>query len=215
MWIYTYPPAQRSEGGGGLYPRFSFPSLLFPPTFTFAESSSHLHPHLRLHLQSPPTLLRLGISLGNSPTASPCQPYPIVTPEPGKTACLSVCLSVCLSAVSMPTHLHSLTASTPPRLQYQMPSSGSISRTGACQRCHRLKVRCDRTRPSSAPYARVSGVQCPYAAREHQIQLRRQDVERLEQHIRDLRAKNDGLVGRLADVQYEQRRPQKTQQPQQ
>ncbi|GJD03145.1 fungal specific transcription factor [Colletotrichum higginsianum] len=94
-----------------------------------------------------------------------------------------------------------------------MPS-GSISRTGACQRCHRRKVKCDRTRPSCAPCARV-GVQCTYAAREHQIQLRRQDVERLEQHIRDLQAENDNLAGRLADVQQEQRSPQQSQQTQQ
>ncbi|KAK1483665.1 fungal specific transcription factor domain-containing protein [Colletotrichum tamarilloi] len=80
-----------------------------------------------------------------------------------------------------------------------MPS-GSVSRTGACQRCHRRKVKCDRTRPSCAPCSRIN-VQCTYAAREHQIQLRRQDVERLEQHIRDLQAENDNLTGRLAEHQ--------------
>ncbi|OHX00003.1 major facilitator superfamily transporter [Colletotrichum incanum] len=82
-----------------------------------------------------------------------------------------------------------------------MPST-SVSRTGACQRCHRRKVKCDRTRPSCAPCARIN-VQCTYAAREHQIQLRRQDVERLEQRIRDLQAENDNLTGRLADVQQQ------------
>ncbi|KAK1676334.1 fungal-specific transcription factor domain-containing protein [Colletotrichum godetiae] len=82
-----------------------------------------------------------------------------------------------------------------------MPS-GSVSRTGACQRCHRRKVKCDRTRPSCAPCSRIN-VQCTYAAREHQIQLRRQDVERLEQHIRDLQAENDNLTGRLVDAQQQ------------
>ncbi|KAK1974610.1 fungal-specific transcription factor domain-containing protein [Colletotrichum cereale] len=82
-----------------------------------------------------------------------------------------------------------------------MPS-GSVSRTGACQRCHRRKVKCDRTRPSCVPCARIN-VQCTYAAREHQIQLRRQDVERLEQHIRDLQAENDNLTGRLAGLQQQ------------
>ncbi|KAK2025457.1 fungal-specific transcription factor domain-containing protein [Colletotrichum zoysiae] len=82
-----------------------------------------------------------------------------------------------------------------------MPS-GSVSRTGACLRCHRRKVKCDRTRPSCAPCARIS-VQCTYAAREHQIELRRQDVERLEQHIRDLQAENDSLTGRLASLQQQ------------
>ncbi|KAK2018626.1 fungal-specific transcription factor domain-containing protein [Colletotrichum eremochloae] len=82
-----------------------------------------------------------------------------------------------------------------------MPS-GSVSRTGACLRCHRRKVKCDRTRPSCAPCARIN-VQCTYAAREHQIQLRRQDVERLEQHIRDLQAENDSLTGRLASLQQQ------------
>ncbi|EFQ25738.1 fungal specific transcription factor domain-containing protein [Colletotrichum graminicola] len=82
-----------------------------------------------------------------------------------------------------------------------MPS-GSVSRIGACLRCHRRKVKCDRTRPSCAPCARIS-VQCTYAAREHQIQLRRQDVERLQQHIRDLQAENDNLTGRLAGLQQQ------------
>ncbi|KAF6825815.1 fungal specific transcription factor [Colletotrichum plurivorum] len=83
-----------------------------------------------------------------------------------------------------------------------MPS-GSVSRTGACQRCHRRKVRCDRTRPSCAPCVRI-GAQCTYAAREHQVELRRQDVERLEQRIRDLRAENDELSGRLAEAERQQ-----------
>lgn len=77
------------------------------------------------------------------------------------------------------------------------------SRTGACQRCHRRKVRCDRTRPSCAPCARINA-QCTYAAREHQIELRRQDVERLEQKIRDLQAENDELSGKLAEAQQQQ-----------
>ncbi|KAK1570110.1 fungal-specific transcription factor domain-containing protein [Colletotrichum navitas] len=81
---------------------------------------------------------------------------------------------------------------------------GSVSRTGACLRCHRRKVKCDRTRPSCAPCARIS-VQCTYAAREQQIQLRRQDVEKLQQHIRDLQAENDNLTERLAGLQQ---RPQ-------
>ncbi|KXH32986.1 fungal specific transcription factor domain-containing protein [Colletotrichum salicis] len=86
-----------------------------------------------------------------------------------------------------------------------MPS-GSVSRTGACQRCHRRKVKCDRTRPSCAPCSRIN-LQCTNAAREHQIQLRRQDAERLEQHIRDLQAENDNLTGRLADAQQQQHQP--------
>ncbi|KAF6825021.1 fungal specific transcription factor domain-containing protein [Colletotrichum musicola] len=85
-----------------------------------------------------------------------------------------------------------------------MPS-GPVSRTGACQRCHRRKVRCDRTRPSCAPCARI-GAQCTYAAREHQVELRRQDVERLEQRIRDLREENDVLSGRLAEAERQQQR---------
>ncbi|KAF4910605.1 Positive regulator of purine utilization [Colletotrichum fructicola] len=79
----------------------------------------------------------------------------------------------------------------------------SASRTGACQRCHRRKVRCDRTRPSCAPCARINA-QCTYAAREHQIELRRQDVERLEQKIRDLQTENDELSGKLAEAQQQQ-----------
>ncbi|KAL0935552.1 fungal specific transcription factor domain-containing protein [Colletotrichum truncatum] len=83
-----------------------------------------------------------------------------------------------------------------------MPS-GSAGRTGACQRCHRRKVRCDRSRPSCAPCSRIN-VQCTYAAREHQVELRRQDVERLEQRIRELQSQNESLSGRLAEAQQQQ-----------
>ncbi|KAL3292971.1 transcription activator protein acu-15 [Colletotrichum asianum] len=39
---------------------------------------------------------------------------------------------------------------------------------------------------------------------EHQIELRRQDVERLEQKIRDLQTENDELSGKLAEAQQQQ-----------
>ncbi|OAA55750.1 Transcription factor [Cordyceps fumosorosea ARSEF 2679] len=74
------------------------------------------------------------------------------------------------------------------------------NRTGACQRCHYRKVRCDRTRPSCGVCARVSA-ECEYAPREHQIQLRRHDVERLEQRLRQLQQENDSLNARLDSVQ--------------
>lgn len=79
-----------------------------------------------------------------------------------------------------------------------MSASETIaSRTGACQRCHRRKVRCDRKRPSCAPCARLNA-QCQYAPREHQVQLRRQDVERLEQRLRRLEADNASLSTQLS-----------------
>lgn len=63
------------------------------------------------------------------------------------------------------------------------------SRTGACERCHRRKVRCTKTQPCS-PCARAN-VPCRYTASENH--LRRQNVLRLEQQVRDLRSDNEAL----------------------
>ncbi|ATY67275.1 fungal specific transcription [Cordyceps militaris] len=73
------------------------------------------------------------------------------------------------------------------------------NRTGACQRCHYRKVRCDRKRPSCSVCAQVD-IPCEYAPRERQLQLRRQDVERLEQRLRDLQTDYDSLQARLSNV---------------
>ena len=68
------------------------------------------------------------------------------------------------------------------------PAVGA-SRTGACERCHRRKVRCTKTQPCS-PCARAN-VPCRYTASDNQ--LRRQNVLRLEQQVKELRADNEAL----------------------
>lgn len=77
-----------------------------------------------------------------------------------------------------------------------MPSGG-VNHTGACQRCHRRKVRCDKAQPSCAPCARAE-TPCQYAPSD--VQRRQQNNERLERRIRELEAENRNLSGRLSDV---------------
>ncbi|KAH6687774.1 putative fungal-specific transcription factor, partial [Plectosphaerella plurivora] len=92
-----------------------------------------------------------------------------------------------------------------------MEPSTITSRTGACQRCHYRKVRCDRKRPSCTLCARLS-VTCQYTPREHQVNLRRQDVERLEQRVRRLQAENDLLQARETPSNTTPRPPSTTSQ---
>ncbi|KAF5004568.1 hypothetical protein FDECE_8943 [Fusarium decemcellulare] len=68
-----------------------------------------------------------------------------------------------------------------------MPSS-------ACDRCHRRKVRCDRTQPQCSPCKRAD-VACHYAVTEHQV--RRRNLQKLERRIRDLQANNEALSAQL------------------
>ncbi|KAG9256620.1 fungal-specific transcription factor domain-containing protein [Emericellopsis atlantica] len=69
-----------------------------------------------------------------------------------------------------------------------MPSS-----TAACERCHRRKVRCDKTQPCQ-PCTRAN-VACRYTASENA--LRRQNVVRLEDKVRELTAEKDALQDEL------------------
>ncbi|RYP73076.1 hypothetical protein DL771_003827 [Monosporascus sp. 5C6A] len=79
---------------------------------------------------------------------------------------------------------------------------GTRSKTGVCERCHRRKVRCDKSRPQCAACARAKAP-CRYSETEYQ--LRRHNAERLEQRIRDLQAENENLSARLARSEARQR----------
>ena len=71
---------------------------------------------------------------------------------------------------------------------------GSGARSGACERCHRRKVRCDKIQPQCSPCARANST-CRYVTSEHQ--LRRRNVQRLEARIKDLQDENENLTGQL------------------
>ncbi|PLB46140.1 hypothetical protein P170DRAFT_415029 [Aspergillus steynii IBT 23096] len=68
----------------------------------------------------------------------------------------------------------------------------------ACLRCHRRKVRCDRSLPQCSPCARAK-VTCQYTTSEHQH--RRQHLQRLEQRIRQLETDNNSLAAQLRSSQ--------------
>ncbi|KAI9037423.1 uncharacterized protein KD926_000386 [Aspergillus affinis] len=68
----------------------------------------------------------------------------------------------------------------------------------ACLRCHRRKVRCDKSLPQCSACTRAR-VTCQYTTSDHQH--RRQHIQRLEQRIRQLEADNQSLSTRLESSQ--------------
>lgn len=85
------------------------------------------------------------------------------------------------------------------------PPAGPRSKTGACERCHRRKVRCDKSRPQCAACTRAKAP-CRYYETEYQ--LRRSHAERLEQRVRDLQGENEDLAARLARAEAHQQQQQ-------
>ncbi|KAH0830862.1 putative Fungal specific transcription factor [Fonsecaea pedrosoi] len=72
------------------------------------------------------------------------------------------------------------------------------TRPGACERCHRRKARCDKTRPACSSCIKANKA-CIYTAKEGTI--RRQDLERVQQRVRQLEARNKDLVNQLSRSQ--------------
>ncbi|KAK1142502.1 hypothetical protein N8T08_007864 [Aspergillus melleus] len=68
----------------------------------------------------------------------------------------------------------------------------------ACLRCHRRKVRCDKSLPQCSACTRAR-VTCQYTTSDHQH--RRQHIQRLEQRIRQLEADNQSLSAQLGSSQ--------------
>ncbi|OAP58021.1 hypothetical protein AYL99_07111 [Fonsecaea erecta] len=77
-------------------------------------------------------------------------------------------------------------------------SPESSNRPGACERCHRRKARCDKTRPSCSSCIKANKA-CVYTAKEGAV--RRQDLERVQQRVRQLEARNKDLVNQLSRSQ--------------
>ncbi|ETN36825.1 uncharacterized protein HMPREF1541_07812 [Cyphellophora europaea CBS 101466] len=75
---------------------------------------------------------------------------------------------------------------------------GTEGKPSACQRCYRKKIRCDKTQPACSHCYRVD-TPCVYVTSGRE--LRRQNVDRLEDRIRDLESKNRSLTSQLYEVQ--------------
>ncbi|PVH72281.1 hypothetical protein DL98DRAFT_470641 [Cadophora sp. DSE1049] len=77
-------------------------------------------------------------------------------------------------------------------------ATDDLTRPGACERCQRRKVKCDRAQPSCAGCVKAA-TSCIYPSREPALQSR--EIDQLRRRNRQLEAKSDALAAQLRDMQ--------------